>query len=434
MALGGGTFTSMNKVLPGSYINVISKLTANATLSDRGVVALPIGLNYAPDNVFTVTSAELETNCRAVFGCEYASDELRPIREVFKNAHTVHLYNVRDNGSRASNTYASAKYRGSNGNNLKIRIDAVVDDANKFDVVTLFGNNVVDSQRITKTESTTADNGLKDNDYVTFNKTKPITAAVAATSLTGGSAGTGGASSHETALNKLEAYAFNVLVCTAGDGTLKGLYANYTKRNREEVGKKFQTVMYNYDSADYEGVINVKNSADAIYWTAGALAGCQINRSLTNAKYDGEYEISTDYTQDELVEAINDGFFVFHNVNDEVRVLLDRNSLVTYTEDKSELFNDNQVIRVADQIANDIAVIFNTKYIGAVQNNATGRALFKADIIQHHNQLQDMNAIEDFTADSVTIEAGTEKGAVVVTDAITVVGTMTKLYMTVYVS
>ena len=34
MALGGGTFVTQNKILPGSYINVISAASASAELSE----------------------------------------------------------------------------------------------------------------------------------------------------------------------------------------------------------------------------------------------------------------------------------------------------------------------------------------------------------------------------------------------------------------
>ena len=60
--LGGGTFTTMNKVLPGSYINVISTGNATAALSDRGYVAVPMELDYSPDGVFEVTAADFQKN------------------------------------------------------------------------------------------------------------------------------------------------------------------------------------------------------------------------------------------------------------------------------------------------------------------------------------------------------------------------------------
>ena len=61
MALGGGIFTSMNKIMPGSYINYVSAARASSALSDRGVAALPLELNWgADDTVIEVTKADLE--------------------------------------------------------------------------------------------------------------------------------------------------------------------------------------------------------------------------------------------------------------------------------------------------------------------------------------------------------------------------------------
>ena len=39
MALGGGSWLTQNKVLPGSYINFASLAKASAALSDRGIAA-----------------------------------------------------------------------------------------------------------------------------------------------------------------------------------------------------------------------------------------------------------------------------------------------------------------------------------------------------------------------------------------------------------
>ena len=44
MALGGGTFTSQNKELPGAYINFVSAASASAALSDRGIATMPLNL------------------------------------------------------------------------------------------------------------------------------------------------------------------------------------------------------------------------------------------------------------------------------------------------------------------------------------------------------------------------------------------------------
>ena len=122
-------------------------------------------------------------------------------------------------------------------------------------------------------------------------------------------------------------------------------------------------------------------------------------------------------------------------VGSDVRVLEDINSMVTTTDTEGDVFKDNQTVRVIDQIANDIAVLFNTKYLrNVVPNDKAGRVSLWADIVKHHEQLQDIRAIENFSDEHVTVEQGDTKKAVVVNDAITVVNTMVRLYMTVTVS
>jgi hypothetical protein len=222
------------------------------------------------------------------------------------------------------------------------------------------------------------------------------------------------------------------LICDSSDNTTKGLYSNFTKRMRDEIGVKFQAVIHKYTAADYEGVVSVENNTgtEMVYWAGGALAGCAINKSLTNRKYNGEYAVNVDYTQTALEAALLAGKFIFHAVGDSVRVLEDVNSLVTVTDDKSDIFKDNQTIRVVDQIANDIASLFNTKYLGVVPNDESGRISLWADIVKHHEQLQDIRAIENFNDADVTVSQGNTKKSVVVNDVVTVVNTMTQLYMT----
>ena len=219
------------------------------------------------------------------------------------------------------------------------------------------------------------------------------------------------------------------------DAPTKHLYTAFVKRMREQVGAKFQCVLHNHP-ANYEGVINVKNNTtpELVYWVTGATAGCAVNKSLLNRKYDGEFTIDTDYTQLQLEGTMKNGEFTFHNVNGEVRVLADINSFVSGTEEKSvEIFGENQCVRVMDQIANDIAVLFNTKYLGKVPNDAAGRISLWNDIVKHHNQLQDIRAIQEFNADDVTVNQGDAKNSVVVGDAVTIIVGMAKLYMTVTV-
>lgn len=434
MALGGGTFTVQNKVLPGAYINFVSLATATATLSDRGYATMPLELDWGIEGeVFEVTNADFQKNSMKIFGYDYTNEKLKGLRDLFKNITTLFAYRLNGDGVKASNTFATAKYAGTRGNDIKIQIQVNVDDNSLFDVNTYLGTVMVDSQTVAKAADLVA------NDYVTFKSSAELS-STAGTPLEGGTNGNVTGTNHQAYLDKIESYSFNAMGVVTTENTIKSLYDAFCKRMRDEVGAKFQVILYN-KASDYEGVINVKNKtsdegwseASLVYWVTGISAGCAVNKSNLNKVYDGEFAINVDYTQTQLTKAIQAGEFTLHQVGDDIRVLEDINSLVTETETKAYIFKDNQTIRVIDQIANGIAVLFNTKYLGAVPNDEAGRISLWADIVKHHEQLQDIRAIENFTDEDVKVSQGDTKKAVVVQDAVTVVNAMAKLYMTVTV-
>jgi hypothetical protein len=352
---------------------------------------------------------------------------MKPLREIFLNAIKALVYRL-GTGVKAANTYGTAKYAGTRGNAIKTVIAVNADDNTKSDVKTYVGSLLVDSQTVLTSGKTDA---LIDNDFVIWKSDVALT-PTAGLLMTAGEDATVTGENHTTALSALEAYAFNVLICTSSDSTTKGLYSSYTKRLRDEIGVKLQCVIHKYATADHEGVVSVENNetTELVYWVGGALAGCAINKSITNKKYDGEYTIVVTYTQAQLEAALLAGKFILHRVGDSVRVLEDINTLVTTSDEKSDIFKDNQTIRVIDQIANDIATLFNTKYLGRIQNDAAGRISLWADIVKHHEQLQTLRAIESFKDSDIVVSAGETKKSVVVSDVITVVNTMTRLYMT----
>ena len=164
-----------------------------------------------------------------------------------------------------------------------------------------------------------------------------------------------------------------------------------------------------------------------------------MNASCTNKVYTGEMDISdavdtVSATQTQLEASIDAGILTFHRVGNEFRVLTDINTLKTTTQDKGNVFKANQTIRVIDQIANDIAVLFNTKYLGVIPNNASGRISLWGDIVKHHEPLQTIGAIENFNDANVVVVEGDTKRAVVVTDVVEVVNAMEQLYMTVTIA
>lgn len=439
MALGGGTFVTQNKVLPGTYHNFISASRAFVQLAERGYVGLPIVLNWGPDDeVFTVTAEDFQDNSLRIFGYDYTAPELKGIRDVFKNAHTVYFYKLATNATKASNTYATARYAGVRGNDLRIVIQTNVDDESKFDVLTYLDNILVDEQTVGSASE------LIDNDFVVFDKTATLQ-PTAGVPLTGGSNGdpiTGLA--HQKALDALEAYGFNTLGCLSDDPLIKSLYVEYTKRMRDQVGDKFQLVGYKLGPTDHEGIIDVQNKAigegeepfGMVYWVVGAQAGVPINQSNTNKVYDGEHtpDMSETQTQSQLTELLKQGKYVFHRVGEDIRVLEDINTFISFTPEKSEDFRYNQVIRVLDQIAIDTANLFNTRYLGKVPNDVAGRTAFWNDIVTHRREMQRIRAIQNFDPEQVKVEQGQTKKSIVVTELVEPTVAMSQLYITTIVA
>lgn len=439
MALGGGTWLVQNKVLPGSYINFSSVAKASATLSDRGYAAAPFVLSWGPENeVFAVTSGEFQKNSKAIFGYSYDHPKMLALREIFLHATTVYCYRLGLGAKKAACALATAKYPGIRGNDLSIVIAVNVDDPDAFDVGTYLDGIQVDLQTVTTAEELTG------NDYVDFKKDLTLEATAGAP-LTGGEdvANITG-DSHQAFLDKIEAYAFNAMCCPAADPIIVKLYAAYCQRVRDEVGAKFQLIAWKPSTVDYEGVIGVWNSAThpsmdveehaVVYWATGAHAGVAVNKSLTNAKYDGELTLNTDYKQAELTAALKAGKFMFHNVNGLTRVLEDINTLLTLSDTKGEVFQSNQTMRVCDQIANDVAVLFNERYLGTVPNDASGRSALWGDITHYIKQLEDIRAVENFDPDTVSCEQGDKKKAVLVTvNGLNIINAMAQLYMSVII-
>ncbi len=451
MALGGGTWLFQNKKLPGTYINFVSKVRATTDIADRGYGTMPLELDWGPvGEVFTVTAEDFQENCMAYFGYDYTADELKPLRDLFLNLKTGYFWRL-DNGSvKAAGTIARAKYPGIRGNDITVAVTANVDEPTKFDVVTYMtvdGTNAkVDEQK-----AVTSWDDVEDNDFVDWIRTEAL-ALNAGVTLTGGSNGdsiTG--LQYQAYIDAIEPYYFNTMGYAGSDATIQQLLIQFTKRMRDGTGAKFQLVIYNREDVDYEGVISLKNAVtdtgalpgSAVYWLTGAEASCAVNASCTNKKYDGEYTINTQYKQTELEQAITAGLIMFHNVADSVSgdvvgdtcILTDINTFTSFTKNKNQDFALNQVIRVLDQIAIDVARLFNKTYLGKEQNDQDGRVALWGDIVALHKEYQRVRAIQNFDPKDVPIPTqGEAKTTVMLDYGVQPTCCMEKLYLTVEVA
>lgn len=459
MALGGGTFVAQDKVIPGSYINFVSNGSALSALSDRGTGCIGTYLDWFDDNLIEISASDFSRNSTKLFGYDYDDLKVSFARDFFKHGTSLIVGCLYENAVKAKVTGATNKFTltaskyGTVGNKIKVIISTNVSNESIYDVKTYLGTGLVHS--ITGITNITSKNN---NEWWTISADSKI-AGIETLSFSGGVSGHSSTGNSITNfLNKVEKKSFNTLaIC--GNWTENGfsdcesvaVIVAFTKRMRDEVGVKFQTVIYseNASDADYEGVIRLNQkfgyTIDGKYlsgkgvvmpWLVGALAGCNINSSITNMTVDSIFNLGSDdeKTQTELEKNINTGVLSFHTVGDDNRVLTDINSLHTFTQEKGKDFSNNQTVRVLDQIGLDVAKIFNTMYIGKIQNDAKGRASLWKDICKYVDELNSMRAVEGFTDEDCTIEAGNDKVSVVVNLDITPVNAMEKLYMRVCVN
>lgn len=436
MALGGGIWTNQDKVLPGTYINFANPARVSSSLSERGVVAVPLNLSWGPeDTIFELEAESIGDKCRAVLGYELSSPEMLPIRELFKNARKLLCYRLQKGAQKAANSFAQAKYAGVRGNDIKTIVAKSVDRTGYFRVSTLLNGLVVDSQ-----EAKTAAE-LKDNDYVSFLPEASLT-ETPGLALTGGTQGQAVTGAEYTAfLQAAESYSFNILCCPVGDADTVSLFIAYSKRLCEESGAGFQLVCYRPQGTDWEGVIGVENQvisglpeSGLVYWVAGAQAACPLNQSLTGRRYDGELSIDLAYSQNELKAALSEGKFLMHGVNGSPRVLRDINTLVSFTDRKGQDFSSNQTIRVCSGLGARVAELFNGKYLGSVSNDESGRISLWNDICRILTEYRDAHAIEEFSTEDVEVLPGDNKKSVLCrVQNLSISGAMEALYVNIMI-
>ncbi|MGG1634999.1 phage tail sheath family protein [Paenibacillus sp. NRS-1760] len=437
--MAGGTYTSQNKVRPGVYINLVGEKKTVGSMGERGTVSVPLNLNWGQSKAVIAINAS--DDLRSLLGYDLSAPELLLVREAFKKAKTLLLYRLNE-GTKATAVAGSltltAKFGGVRGNDITVAVKQNVDDEARFDVITFVAKEAVDSQ----TAANIAE--LKSNAFVSFGGTGALSLA-AGVPLVGGSNGTVTNQDHTDYLAQIELNDFNTIALVSADLSLKSVYAAFARRLREEEGRKIQVVLANYPSADSEGVISVKNGVKlldgtvldaqkATVWVAAATAGAPMNKSLTYEAYEEAADADIRYTNSQTVEALQAGEFLFTVSGGRVIIEQDINTFTGYSPEKGKAFSKNRVIRVLDGIANDFKHIFESFYIGKVDNNADGRSLFRNECLKYLNNLQSLNAIQNFDAQAdLSVAAGVDTDSIIIEAHIQPVDSIEKVYMKVTV-
>lgn len=438
--MAGGTFVTMNKVRPGAYINFESVPKPLMTVAERGVVTMPVAMEWGPEGKMIALLSEdlLNGNSVAKIGYDAFDAESLVFREALKNAYKAYIYRADTGGEKATATIGSltvaALYKGVVGNKISV---AVVEYEEKFKVQTFLNGALKDEQIVSGIGDLVA------NDWVEFSGEGALTAN-AGTQLTGGTNGTLNASVLTGYFKEAEKFKWNTMAIPLDLQSVGAQVTAFIKRMRDDLGKKCQAVVVDYPNADYEGIISVsqgyKTSTETITkhifaaTVAGMTAGANVNESNTYAVVDADaVEIIGELSDEEVKEALQSGKFIITRRDDDVIVVeQDINTFKTFVPKKGKEFAKNRVIRCLDEINNTTKLTWEKAYVGKVDNDADGRSTFKADLINFGKQLQNLRAITDFDGNAdINVSKGQNIEDVITDWAITPVDAMEKLYMTV---
>lgn len=437
--MAGGTFLTMNKKLPGAYINFKSVPAPTAIMGSRGIATMPVSLSWANEGelVELFSTDLLDGRSITKIGLSAFDAESLVLRECLKNCYKLLLYPINTGAAKASATVGgltiTSKKAGLLGNQIKIVIKKNKTD---YDVVTLFKTNQYDLQTIKSL------NELQENDFVVFTGEGVVT-PTAGTNLENGTDGTVSKATYTKYFDLMKTKSWQVMGIPSTDSSIPPLATEYIKTLRDKLGKKVQCVVYDYVEANHEGVISCKQGYKTktetiekeifVAYITGATAGANINQSNCYKIIDGATEIIGDLPEDELEAELEKGYFLLtKRVDGKIVILDDNNTFTEFTPEKDRDFANNRSIRVFDEIANTTRLIFEKYYAGKVDNIDTGRDVFKAQLIANARQLQDINAIQNFSAEDIVVIQGQEKEDVKVDMNIQTVDSMKKLYMTVF--
>lgn len=439
-----GSWNTMNKTLSGAYINVRSVAQLEREFQGRdGKLAIAFPLEFA-DPVSVITLDDLITDAslgKIGLSLRHADQEIvKYMLQALKGADELIIYNSNQNGDKATGSIGgiavTAAKEGLGGNEIAIAVDD--EGEGIFKITVLYDGATVDTQYV-KVEA-----DLKDNAFVTFGSVTEF-AATAATKLTSGANGTVSTDNYIKTVSEknpsvifLESISQTDLVKIEAGGEMV----------RYLVGDVFSGGGLTVEALDSEFVSYIKPEGfvdaegksvnkDICYFVAGHSAGAGRARSLTYL----EIPFVKGSTKEapsvmELEDISKSGAMVVHQrFNGDYVLERDRNTLKTYTSEKSEVFSDNKVLRVMIDIHDFIKNTFELHYLGKVQNNDNGRVQFKGDIVKYVSGLEAEGSVENFdSATDVVVGKGNDIWSMRSDLYIEVTGTLEKLYMEVFVT
>lgn len=450
---------AQNKVRPGIYINFKGVPAPTSLVGTRGVIALPLAMDWGDDYTELYSTDLYDGKSLAKVGCTALDASSLIYRLILQNAYKVILARTNGGADAQKSTIslgstqitATARHAGVFGNSISVKIQQV-GSSSKYDVITCVGLGIEsierDSQRIDAAAN------IKDNEWVTFTLGgSPTLTNVDTTYLAGGVNGTESNTTISSALALLGSKKWDTLAIMTAESAVIDAAIDIVKNLRDKQGRKCQVVVRGrggVSGADYEGVVTTylnagfKTASETVSaesfvaYVAGLVGGASQLESRTNHVVAGAIEIigeGVPQTNEEIIQALKDGYFILSRRSDgAIRVEQDINSHITFTANKGKIFSKNKPLRVLDGINNDITLLAEKSIIGKLPNDKTGRNVFKGLIDAHLKELLSMRAIQDYDAkNDLDLAQGMDIDSVIVNCNIKPVDAMEKIYMTVNV-
>lgn len=413
--MAGGTFNlSSPKVRPGAYANTKNGKQPTTATVPSGIAIIPlIGYDWGPRGEMIHLTNESPDAAKTKFGRSIYDDNgfMLMLQLMFLNVTEVYTY-IAGGGEKAKGTITlksgtgnvTAKYPGSLGNKLKIV--SVANPEGGFDVSV-----VLDGSEVELIEGAKKVADLK-SDYVDFSGDGELV-AFASTSLNGGTEEASKTNaSVATFLDMAEKIKFNYMALPTSDASLITAAVTKIKYIRNSIGWKCGLVVAN-SASDYENIYNLTNSFEyagvkltteqATAWLAGAATAAGYTTSLTYTTVTGATGIVGQKTNEESIQAINNGE-TFFTVSESGNIILeyDVNSKVTFTQDDPTDILKGRPCRVYDSFANELLLTFVP---GRFSNDPTGwtvmeglgRAILK-DFLKD-GAIQNVDEENDFVVD-----------------------------------
>ncbi|WP_294855620.1 phage tail sheath C-terminal domain-containing protein [uncultured Oscillibacter sp.] len=186
---------------------------------------------------------------------------------------------------------------------------------------------------------------------------------------------------------------------------------------REAAYKSWKTVVFDAAAPDCMHVVNLVNAKvifsdsrgeqDGDAYTpslVGLLAACNVEQGSTNKLCANLSHVSMPDNPD---AAVGSGKFLLVNDDDEVRVGVDVNSLITTNgSTRTEDMKYIETVEAMDLIRDDITAAYKQDYLGKYRNTLTNQMLFVAAINYYFEGLEDTVLDGEYAnAASINVEA-----------------------------